>query len=80
MSVTEFTPHERMVWKGGMPLGLFKGVRTYTLTPAGDGTTRFTMHEEFSGLLSPLMARMIPDMQPSFEQFANGLKAKAEGA
>jgi hypothetical protein len=27
--VTEFVPGERMVWSGGMPLGLFKGVRTF---------------------------------------------------
>ena len=31
----EFAPAERMVWSGGMPLGLFKGVRTFTL--AADG-------------------------------------------
>ena len=69
-----------MVLTGGMPLGLFKGVRTYSLTPLDGGNTRFTMHEQYSGLLSPLMTRMIPDMQASFEQFANGLKAKAESA
>src|SRR5207245_2567652 len=27
--VSEFTPPRRMVWTGGMLLGLFKGVRTY---------------------------------------------------
>jgi hypothetical protein len=30
--VTEFAPPERMTWKGGMPLGLFKGVRTFSLS------------------------------------------------
>ena len=80
IKVTEFKPNERMVLTGGMPLGLFKGVRTYSLTPLDGGNTRFTMHEQYSGLLSPLMTRMIPDMQASFEQFANGLKAKAESA
>lgn len=25
--VSEFVPHSRMVWSGGMPFGLFKGER-----------------------------------------------------
>jgi uncharacterized protein YndB with AHSA1/START domain len=37
VKVTEFTPGQRMTWSGGMPLGLFKGVRTFTLSPQGDG-------------------------------------------
>jgi uncharacterized protein YndB with AHSA1/START domain len=42
IKVSEFTPSKSMTWTGGMPLGLFKGVRMFTLTPAGDGTTTFT--------------------------------------
>ena len=48
-----------MTWRGGMPLGLFTGVRTYRLAPDGDGVTRFTMREEFSGPLLPL-SPMVP--------------------
>jgi hypothetical protein len=77
VKVAELKPAERMVWTGGMPLGLFKGVRTYTLAPE-DGGTRFRMREEFSGPMTPLIARSMPDMQPSFEKFASGLKARAE--
>jgi hypothetical protein len=76
--VTEFTPGQRMTWTGGMPLGLFKGVRTFRLSPESDGTTRFTMREEYSGPLLPLIGRSIPDLGPSFRQFANGLKQHAE--
>src|SRR5689334_12755941 len=43
--VSEFEPGRKMVWSGGMPLGLFKGVRTFTLTPRGDGTTAFELRE-----------------------------------
>ncbi len=75
--VTEFAPPERMVWSGGMPLGLFKGVRTYTLTLAGEGT-RFAMREVYSGLLAPLIGRSIPDLQPAFDEFAAALKRRAE--
>jgi hypothetical protein len=77
VEVTEFAPAERMVWSGGMPLGLFRGVRTFTLTPEGGGT-RFAMREEYTGPLLPVIWRSMPDLQPSFEQFARGLKQRAE--
>jgi hypothetical protein len=79
VKVGGFEPGRRMVWSGGMPLGLFKGVRTYRVAPE-DGGTRFTMREEFSGPLLPLIWRSLPDFQPSFDQFARGLKARVEGA
>lgn len=75
--VTEFAPPQRMVWTGGMPLGLFKGVRTYTLTPTSGGV-EFAMREVFSGLMAPLISRSIPDLQPSFVEFAAALKQRAE--
>jgi hypothetical protein len=77
-TVTEFEPGRKMVWSGGMPLGLFKGVRTFTLTPKGDDTTEFTLREVFSGPLLPMIGRSIPDMTTTFEQFAAGLKKRAE--
>ena len=76
--VTTFEPNQRMVWSGGMPLGLFRGVRTYTLTAAGSGVVDFTMREVFSGLMAPLIVRSIPDLQPSFDTFATNLKRRAE--
>lgn len=78
VKVAEFVPNERMVWKGGMPLGLFKGVRTYTLKPVEGGQTEFAMSEVFSGLMAPLITKSIPDLQPSFVEFANALKKRAE--
>jgi hypothetical protein len=40
-----------MTWTGGMPLGLFKGVRTFRVVPDGEGSER-DVHEEFSGWLA----------------------------
>jgi uncharacterized protein YndB with AHSA1/START domain len=77
VKVTTFEAPRAMVFSGGMPLGLFKGVRTYRLTPTGQGT-RFEMREEYSGPLLPLMWRSMPDLGPSFAQFANGLRARVE--
>jgi hypothetical protein len=78
VKVTEFEVARRMTWTGGMPLGLFKGVRTFTLDPGTDSTTRFEMRETFSGPLLPLMRRSMPDFGPSFEKYGAGLKALAE--
>lgn len=75
--VTEFAPPARMVWTGGLPIGLFTGERTFTLTAAGDGV-RFEMRELYRGLLAPLIGRSIPDLQPAFEEFAAALKQRAE--
>jgi hypothetical protein len=75
--VAEFTPPRRMVWEGGLPFGLFKGVRQFDLTPS-DGRTAFHMREAFGGLLAPLIGRSIPDLTPSFEKFAHGLRTLAE--
>jgi hypothetical protein len=79
VKVTTFEPAQAMTWSGGMPLGLFKGVRTFSLTPDG-ASTRFSMREEYTGPLLPLIWRSMPDLGPSFDQFARGLKAKAEAA
>lgn len=78
LTVTTFEPGRKMVWTGAMPLGLFKGERTFTLASKGLGMVEFTMAEEFSGLLAPLITRSIPDLQPTFDEFAAALKKAAE--
>jgi hypothetical protein len=67
-----------MVWKGGLPLGLFQGERTFTLAAGSNGDVEFSMREEFTGLLAPLIGRTIPDLQPAFDEFARDLKRAAE--
>jgi uncharacterized protein YndB with AHSA1/START domain len=77
LKVTEMTAPTRMVWSDGMPFGLFKGERTYRLVER-DGSTEFSMTEEFTGPLARLITKAIPDMTDSFNQFADGLKTAAE--
>lgn len=79
LRVRTFEPAHKMVWQGGMPLGLFTGTRTFTLTPADSGTD-FHMQEVFSGPLSGLIWKSMPDLQPSFDQFARALDQHATGA
>lgn len=76
LRVTEFDRPRRMVWTGGMPLGLFTGRRRFTLTPEATGT-RFEMTEVFSGPLAGLIGKSLPDLTPSFEQFATALQNRA---
>jgi hypothetical protein len=71
-------PPNEMTWTGGMPLGLFTGVRSFRLSPTDGDVTRLTMREEYSGPLVGMMSRSIPDLQPSFDRFVHGLKARAE--
>lgn len=77
LTVTSLEAGKSMVWEGGMPLGLFRGVRRFTLTPK-DGGVQFDMSETFSGLMSGLIVKSIPDLTPSFEKFATGLLALAQ--
>ena len=80
VTVTNCVPNKTMTWTGGMPLGLFKGERTFTLEPQADGSTQFTTREQFSGLLLPIFGRTIPDLSESFQNFAAGLKKRAESS
>jgi uncharacterized protein YndB with AHSA1/START domain len=80
LNVTELTSNRRMVFSGGMPLGLFRGVRTYTLEPDATGGTNFHMREEYTGPLLGMIWKSIPDLGPSFQQFADGLKSEAENS
>jgi uncharacterized protein YndB with AHSA1/START domain len=75
--VVTMSEPKRMVFRGGMPLGLFTGQRTYDLVPEGTGTL-FTMREEYTGPLAGMIFKSIPDLGPSFRQFAEGLKHQAE--
>lgn len=70
-------PGRVMTWTGGMPLGLFKGVRTFEVAEADDGA-RLEVHEQFTGPLVGPMSKQMPDLQPTFEKFADGIKAHCE--
>ncbi len=78
VKVSGWKPATHMEWSGGMPLGLFRGVRTFTLTPTGDGRTDFTVREEYTGPLLGMMWRSMPDLGPSFAKFVEGTKRQAE--
>lgn len=78
VKVTTFEEPRQLTFTGGMPLGLFKGVRTYDVDAGPGNTTTFRMREEYTGPMAPMIFRSIPDLAPSFEQFASGLKQRVE--
>ncbi|MEM1238042.1 MAG: SRPBCC domain-containing protein [Pseudomonadota bacterium] len=83
LRVTRFEPGRVMVWKGGMPFGLFTGTRSFDLESGGGADhpqTRLTMSEVFSGPFAPMITKPMPDLQPSFDKFARAVKAMSEGA
>jgi hypothetical protein len=78
--VLEADPAHRLRWLGRLLVpGLFDGEHTFTLQPAGPSRTRLTQHEEFRGLLAPLVLKLIakPTLA-SFNQMNQALKARAE--
>ena len=77
VKVTSFDAPSKMIWTGGMPFGLFTGVRTYTIN-ASRGGSRFAMTEVFSGPMLGLIGKSLPDMTEPFDAFCKGLKATAE--
>jgi hypothetical protein len=77
--ISDVVACERMTWTGGLA-PLFKGVRTFKLTPRNDGSTDFAMEERFAGLMLPLVKGSLPDFGPVFERYANDLKHEAERA
>lgn len=77
LKVSAFEPNRLMVWTGGMSFGLFTGTRRFTLEPIGEGT-RFVVHEVFTGPMAGMIGRSMPDLQPSFDRFADALKRLSE--
>jgi uncharacterized protein YndB with AHSA1/START domain len=79
IKITEYEENNRMVWEDGMPLGLFSGVRTFTLIRTDAGHTIFAMSEVYSGGMLSMIEEDLPDLRPSFESMAANLKQRTEG-
>ena len=75
--VTKLEENRFMEWSDGMA-PMFKGVRTFTLTPKSESVTEFAMTEVFSGVMLPMVKRSLPDFRPAFEAYAADLKRAAE--
>jgi hypothetical protein len=77
LKVETFDRPNRMIWRGGMPFGLFVGTRTFSMSSCDVGTI-FHAHEVFTGVLSGMITRSMPDLTPSMKRFSQALKSEAE--
>lgn len=75
--ITALDAPTRMQWTGGLPLGLFVGRRTFTVTPKASAV-EFRMHLAMSGPLAPLILKSVGDRQPEIDSFSAALKRQAE--
>ena len=66
-------------WRGrlGMP-GLFDGEHELRLEPSPDGGTRFVQRESFTGLLVPMMPRVLAETATGFAAMNVALRDRAE--
>ena len=77
--VTVLEPDQRLEWLGTMGVpGLFDGRHSFTLTPLGEGRTRFVQAEDFSGALVPLAGKMLAKTEAGFEAMNAALLARLE--
>lgn len=77
VSVSE--KNKRFEWSGSMPLGLFNGHHYFILEEVSPGQTKLIHGEKFSGLLRPLVMKMIgKDTLKSFIIMNNALKERVE--
>jgi hypothetical protein len=74
--VTRFEPPRSMEWSDGFA-PMFRGVRTFTVTPRG-GLTEFAMNEVFAGIMLPMIKGSLPDFRDAFSTYAADLKRAAE--
>ena len=70
--------HRLLRWRGRLGVrGIFDGVHEFRLEPLPDGGTRFIQRELFSGVLVPLLARVLDDTVAGFVVMNEALKDRA---
>jgi hypothetical protein len=77
--VLDFEPGRLIRWKGEFKLpGLFDGRHALIVDPLDDERSRFTTHEDVSGILLPFLGRVMAASQQGFELMAQAVKERAE--
>jgi hypothetical protein len=64
-------------WRGRLP-GFFDGEHELRLEPSPDGGTRFVQRETFTGLLVPMVPRVLDDTATGFAAMNAALRDRAE--
>lgn len=78
-TVLEVEPARKLRWKGKLFVkGIFDGEHIFELTEIGDRRTRLTHSENFSGLLIPLMGKLLAETEEGFVAFNKALAVEVE--
>ena len=82
--VLDLEPGRLIRWKGRLWIpGLFDGRHSLTVEPLDDARSRFITHEDVSGILVPVLGKVMRASQQGFELMADALSrrvAKQAGA
>jgi hypothetical protein len=80
--ILRISPNRELAWQGSLPIpGMFTGEHTFEITALDAGRVRFHHWERFTGLLIPLMTRILDGQtRRGFEAMNAALKARAERA
>lgn len=71
--------NKELRWLGSGPIkGLFDGEHYFIIHDNEDGTVKFEHGERFSGILVPLMPKLLKDTELAFEQMNVALKTLVE--
>ena len=66
-------------WKGEFKLpGLFDGRHALIVDPLDGGRSRFTTHEDVTGILLPFAGKVLAASQQGFDLMARAVKERAE--
>ena len=77
--VLDVEPGRLIRWKGEFKLpGLFDGRHALIVDPLDGGRSRFTTHEDVTGVLLPFTGKVMTASQQGFELMARAVKERAE--
>jgi hypothetical protein len=75
--VLDLEPGRLIRWKGKLWIpGLFDGRHSLTVEPLDGGRSRFTTHEDVSGILVPVLGKVMRASQQGFELMAEALSRR----
>jgi hypothetical protein len=77
--ILDYEPGRLVRWKGRLLMpGLFDGRHSLIVDPLGDARSRFTSHEDVSGILLPFLGKVMAASQQGFELMCRAVKERAE--
>lgn len=81
-TIIQVEPNHKLSWRGKLIIpGLFDILHSFTIDPVNDNSVRFSQREEFSGLIVPLLAKVLKTkVVHEFELMNQALKVRAESS